>query len=706
MQSRNMGALRTVYSNRMILSFTKTRFNSTSALLLHPFTLKWRFPWNLRYMVQRTIQSSTLRHDEDFKHGSNLNSSDGDELGSSCRDEKRGVWSIYDPVADKVLTTRSVGDTRSREEESCSEDESPMTLSSFDSAGGISPEKPVNRPKNVEDQSVSGDGTPKRCSGYHSRGEESALKRSSSVVKNLDKETNRVSSGSSVSGRGTILKKKKGKSKIQWVCSDCGESFYQWWGICPSCMGKLVQFSQSETIEDKPRGFEVTENAVRSWLPHKTGDMNPQRLTDVRKGLNQSQWRIPLSGLFGTEVARVLGGGLVPGSLVLFGGDPGVGKSTLLLQIAADLAEGGGFGRPGCVVYVSGEESVEQIGSRADRMLIGTEELFLYSGTDVEDILEKILPLEPRALIVDSIQTVYLQGVTGNAGGLSQVKDCTSLLLRFAKRTNVPVLLIGHVTKTGDIAGPRVLEHIVDVVLYMEGEKHSSHRLLRSVKNRYGSTDELGVFEMTQSGLQAVSNPSEIFLSEQHFNSEVLAGLAVAVIVDGSRTFLIEVQALCLSSSSAARHVNGLESSRADMIIAVLTKQAGLKLQDNAIFLNVVSGVRLTETAGDVAIALAVCSSFLECPIPNDIAFIGEVGLGGELRAVPRMEKRVISVAKLGYKKCVVPKSTEKLLAALELEGMIVLGCSNLKEVINTVFQPEPLEAIQAQLPFSLSSEL
>lgn len=267
-----------------------------------------------------------------------------------------------------------------------------------------------------------------------------------------------------------------------------------------------------------------------------------------------------------------------------------------------------------------------------------------------------------------------------------QVKECTSALLRFAKKTNIPVLLAGHVTKSGDIAGPRVLEHIVDAVLYMEGEKFSSYRLLRSVKNRFGSTDELGVFEMSQLGLQAVSNPSKIFLSEQHSDSEFLAGLAVAVIMDGSRSFLIEIQALCVSGSTVSRHVNGIQASRADMIISVLMKQAGLKLQENAIFLNVVSGVALTETAGDLAVAAAICSSFLEFPIPNSIAFIGEIGLGGELRMVSRMEKRVSTVAKLGYRKCIVPKSAEKSLATLGFEQMEFIGCKNLKEVINVVF--------------------
>ncbi|KAI6671856.1 hypothetical protein NL676_006741 [Syzygium grande] len=483
---------------------------------------------------------------------------------------------------------------------------------------------------------------------------------------------------------------KKGKKKGCWVCSDCGYTDGQWWGSCRSCRsaGTMKQFAVEENGggSEKVRGFEVSENVVRSWMPQRAGEVRPLRLTDVNRGLNQLEWRIPLYGPFGEEVSRVLGGGLVPGSLILVGGDPGVGKSTLLLQMAAMIAEGRDLGRSAPVVYVSGEESVEQIGSRADRLSIGTEELYLYSSTDIEDILEKIQVLSPRALIIDSIQTVYLKGVAGSAGGLSQVKECTSALLRFAKKTNIPVLLIGHVTKSGEIAGPRVLEHIVDVVLYLEGEKHSTHRLLRSVKNRFGSTDELGVFEMSQLGLEVVLNPSEILLSEDHSESEVMAGLAVAVVMDGSRTFLLEIQALCLSSSTVSRQVNGIQGSRADMIISVLVKQAGLKLQENAIFLNVVSGVTLTETSGDLAIAAAICSSFLEFPIPSGVAFIGEIGLGGELRVVPRIEKRVHTVAKLGYKMCIVPRSAEKALASSSFGDMVILGCRNLKEVINTVF--------------------
>ncbi|GER46956.1 DNA repair protein radA-like protein [Striga asiatica] len=457
--------------------------------------------------------------------------------------------------------------------------------------------------------------------------------------------------------------RKKGKVRSVFVCESCGYSDGQWWGSCRECgmTGTMKRYTVESAQEKKGTGTLVPENLERSWLPKEAA---PIRLSDVSNPIEESNWRIPLHGVFGAEVERVLGGGLVPGSLVLVGGDPGVGKSTLLLQIAALIGEGDDADVPSRVLYVSGEESVEQIANRADRLHIRTEELFLHSNTDIEDILEQAQPLSPKALIIDSIQTVYLNGVTGSAGGSTQVKECTSALLRFAKKTNIPVLLvgpnlksalnpvvIGHVTKSGEIAGPRLLEHIVDV-----GEKLSSHRLLRSVKNRFGSTDELGVFKMSESGLQGVSNPSEMFLGEQRSNSDYLAGLAVAVIMDGSRAFLIEVQALCVAGSSALRQWNGIQGSRADMIISVITKQAGLKLQDNAIFLNVVSGFSLTETAGDLAIAAA-------------ISFIAEIDLSGELRMVPQMEKRINTLAKLGYKKCIVPKYAENLFAGVNLQA-------------------------------------
>ncbi|GFZ04216.1 DNA repair protein RadA-like protein [Actinidia rufa] len=542
--------------------------------------------------------------------------------------------------------------------------------------------------------------------------------------------------------------RKKRKSKTAWVCSRCWNSDVQWWGTCQHC--KSVGTLMKVAVYDggKTSGYEVSEKVVRSWLPQQQlGELVPLRLTDVNRGINQTDWRIPLVGPFGTEVARVLGGGLVLGSLVLVGGDPGVGKSTLLLQIAGMIAEGHTFDKPAPVVYVSGEESVEQIGNKADRMRIGTEELYLYSSTDIEDILEKIQPLSPRALIVDSIQTVYLRGVTGSAGGLPQVKECTSALLRFAKKTSIPVLLaytLPHEpSPSPSLSLPRHVHHNphstttrrhilillhqpLSIIVYsllgfelnhyfcvFQNDMERSIHLIAyfdPVKNRFGSTDEvwasgacaylgmgpvnplmlerhccqLGVFEMAQSGLQAVSNPSEMFLSEQPSDSDPLAGLAVAAIIYGSRTFLIEIQA-------GIRYYYG----------KVLKKQAGVKLQNNVIYLNVFSGVTLTETSGDLAIAAAICSrhvfcyllhlyalqnNFLEFPIPNSVAFIGEIGLGGELRPVPRMEKRVNTVTKLGYKKCIVPKSSEKSLAALGVEGTTIVGCRNLKDMINTVF--------------------
>ncbi|KAG2295613.1 hypothetical protein Bca4012_002985 [Brassica carinata] len=494
------------------------------------------------------------------------------------------------------------------------------------------------------------------------------------------------------SGRGwdpgeVVMNKKKGKVKTSWVCESCGHSEGQWWGSCRACnkVGTMRRFSEGPESRASGGGG-GSEGAGLAWLPEQ-GVAQPLKLSSVIDGITHQQWRISLPGLFGNEVGRVLGGGLAPGSLILIGGDPGIGKSTLLLQIASIIADGNDLAQPAPVLYVSGEESVDQIGSRADRMKIETDELYLFSSSDLQDILTKAHRLSPRALIIDSIQTVYLKEVTGSAGGLTQVKECTSTLLRFAKKSNVPVFLVGHVTKAGDIAGPRVLEHIVDVVLYMEGEEHSTYRLLRSVKNRFGSTDELGVFEMSQAGLEVVSNPSGIYLSQQNTDSDVLAGLAVAVVMDGSRSFLIEVQALCATGSTVSRHVNGVQASRADMIIAVLMKQAGLRIQESGIFLNVANGMALSETAGDLAIAAAICSSFLEFPIPHGVAFIGEIGLGGEIRTVPRMEKRVSTVAKLGFTKCVVPKSVEKSLKSLGLKEIEIIGCKNLKELINSVFR-------------------
>ncbi|KAL6996371.1 hypothetical protein U1Q18_006500 [Sarracenia purpurea var. burkii] len=535
MQVSDMRALRALYAHHLRNMSAQKRPPSPLALLSCKSSQNPNFSRQFRYLPKRTIHSTTHR----FGKESSVEAADVPDSWSSSsnswdssHDSSRNatdpsVSTVYDPLSGRLVTRRR----RSK-------------------LGAEYQESELNN------------GDENRSSSSSSNHEDDSKDRIYGSVRRWN-----LKGGS----EAFVGNRKKGKTKVSYICSNCGNSDGQWWGMCRACgsSGTLTRFVEGVYDGGKTSGFEVSEKLVRSWLPQKPTETVPLRLTDVNRGINQLNWRIPLSGLFGNEVARVLGGGLVPGSLVLVGGDPGIGKSTLLLQIAAIIAEGHDFGEPAPVVYVSGEESVEQIGNRADRMRIGAEELFLYSNTDIEEILDKIQPLSIRALIVDSIQTVYLKGVTGSAGGLPQVKECTSALLRFAKKTNIPVLLIGHVTKSGDIAGPRVLEHIVDVVLYMEGEKHSSHRLLRSVKNRFGSTDELGVFEMSESGLQAVSNPSEIFLSEQQSDSDISAGLAVAAIMDGSRTFLIEIQALCVPGSSVSRQVNGVQASRADMIISV-----------------------------------------------------------------------------------------------------------------------------------------
>nr|CAB3467026.1 unnamed protein product [Digitaria exilis] len=536
-------------------------------------------------------------------------------------------WSVFDPVAGRIFVQGSPPHSSSTTAAAAAEEEEEEEKEDDD-----------DEEEDGEDGEVAGEQPPVKKPAT-ARGAKAQTSWSSVVAARKP------------AGKGV-------KEKFTYVCSNCKEAEGQWWGTCPHCsaVGTMDKYvvGPAGPVPVAADASAVGSGRVErsSWIPQKSKEMVPQSLQEVNKGVNRAAWRIPLSGSFGMEISRVLGGGIVPGSLILVGGDPGVGKSSLMLQLASNILEGFKVEESSPVVYVSGEESIEQIGNRADRMSIASSKLYLYSGTDIE------------------------------------VKECTSALLRFAKLTNIPVFLIGHVTKSGDIAGPRLLEHIVDVVLYMEGERCSSHRLLRSVKNRFGSTDELGVFEMAEFGLQAVLNPSQMFLTEHDSDSEIMAGLAVAVILDGSRTFALEVQALCVSGSHRSGQVVGIPSKRADVIISVLMKQAGLKLQDSGIFLNVVSGIELTETAGDLAIAASICSSFLEFPIPNDVAFIGEIGLGGELRTVPRMDKRVMAIAKLGYKKCVVPKTSEKLLKPLNLDIEIV-ACSNLKQFINAIFRPQ-----------------
>jgi DNA repair protein RadA/Sms len=354
-----------------------------------------------------------------------------------------------------------------------------------------------------------------------------------------------------------------------------------------------------------------------------------------------------------SEFNRVLGGGIVPGSLVLIGGDPGIGKSTLLLQVAGMVAQGGGG-----VLYVSGEESVPQMKLRAQRLGIYGEGLYLLPETALESILEQAQELQPRLMVVDSIQTVYIEGLTSAAGSLSQVRECTWRLMQWAKRAGVPVFLVGHVTKDGAIAGPHVLEHMVDVVLYLEGERFSSYRLLRGVKNRFGSTNEVGVFEMRDRGLVEVANPSQFFLSQRAAGT---IGSVIVPTLEGTRPLLVEIQALTSPTSFGMprRTANGVDFNRLLLLTAVLTRRAGVPLSSEDVIVNVIGGIKISEPAADLGIALAIGSSFRGIRVAPTLVAIGEVGLSGELRAVSQLERRLSEAAKLGFKACILSASAQ-----------------------------------------------
>ncbi|MGD2040021.1 MAG: DNA repair protein RadA, partial [Anaerolineae bacterium] len=354
------------------------------------------------------------------------------------------------------------------------------------------------------------------------------------------------------------------------------------------------------------------------------------------------------------ELARVLGGGIVPGSVVLVGGDPGIGKSTLLLQVSALLAA------TGPVLYVSGEESAQQIKMRADRLDLQGSALFVVSEVSLDQILAHIDQIKPRLVVIDSIQAVSSEALESAAGTVSQVKACATALLRQAKTQGIPIFLVGHVTKSGSIAGPRVLEHIVDAVLYLEGDRFHAHRLLRSVKNRFGSTNEVGVFEMTEQGMTEVTNPSEAFLAERLPDA---AGSAIAVTMEGTRPILVEIQALASTTSFGLprRTANGVDVNRLLLLVAVLSKRVGLRLFDQDVFVNVVGGLRVNEPAADLAIALAIASSFQNVALPSDLAAVGEVGLSGELRAVGHLSRRLNEAAKLGFSRCIAPATHRRL---------------------------------------------
>jgi len=405
------------------------------------------------------------------------------------------------------------------------------------------------------------------------------------------------------------------------------------------------------------------------------GTSRPLRLAEI-EGEGDDRLPLPIE-----EFARVLGGGVVPGSLVLVGGDPGIGKSTLLLQMALVMAQGGS------VLYVSGEESERQIKSRVARLMKegqAPDDLYLLTETALEAVLDHIEVLGPRLVVVDSIQTMHVPEIDSGAGSISQVRECASRLQMVAKGSGVAIFLVGHVTKEGAIAGPKVLEHIVDTVLYLEGDSFHTYRLLRSVKNRFGATTEVGVFEMGTSGMVEVPNPSEAFLAERMVNAP---GSAIAVTMEGTRPLLVEIQGLTSTSSFGhpRRTANGVDFNRLLLTIAVLTRRVGLQLMDQDVFVNVVGGLRVNEPAADLAVAAAIASSVRDRPLPADLALIGEVGLSGELRAVPQMPARLREAAKLGFRRVVVPKRVRS--DDILPEGMQVIPVRSAGEALATVLK-------------------
>jgi DNA repair protein RadA/Sms len=432
------------------------------------------------------------------------------------------------------------------------------------------------------------------------------------------------------------------KTQVFYQCTSCGKKSLKYMGKCPACgewntMEEVVEAPEPK-VAARPMGG-VAATSFRS---------TPQRLREVSTDAEE-RYLVPVA-----EFSRVLGGGIVPGSITLISGDPGVGKSTLLLSIAAMIAE-----TIGRVLYVSGEESSRQIKMRAERMAVNAEELFLVTETSLEAIFEHIQAVQPRMVIVDSIQTTYSEDKPSSAGTVTQIRECATRLQMLAKTTGVSVFLVGHVTKEGTIAGPRVLEHIVDTVLYLEGDPIYSYRLLRSVKNRFGATNEVGVFEMRGNGMVEVPNPSEAFLAERMATA---SGSAIVVTMEGTRPLLVEVQALASPTSypNPRRTANGIDSNRLQLLIAVLSRRVNLRLAEQDVFVNVVGGMAIDEPAADLGVAIAIASSLWDRSVPADLTIIGEVGLSGELRSVSQLTARLREAAKLGFKRCLIPKSARR----------------------------------------------
>ena len=427
------------------------------------------------------------------------------------------------------------------------------------------------------------------------------------------------------------------KNKTVFVCNECGYESGKWLGKCPACNSWNTFFEQ-KVVESKNKAGAIAKEKTK---PQKLNTYEAKETIRTSTGFD--------------ELDRVLGGGLVKGSLILLGGEPGIGKSTLILQICNKVK---GEGK---VLYVSGEESAEQIKLRADRLGINNEDILFLGETDIDIVNEAIVEVNPKLVIIDSIQTMYSDELTAAAGSVSQVREITSQVMRICKSRNITTIIIGHVTKEGNIAGPRVLEHMVDTVLYLEGERYFSYRILRGVKNRFGSTNEIGMFEMREEGMCEITNPSDVLISEREDNP---AGSCIVACMEGTRPMLVELQALTTQSvfGFPKRTANGIDFNRLAILIAVIEKKTGLSLGSQDVYVNVVGGLRLNEPSVDLGIIMVVSSIYKNKPISKDCVIIGEVGLTGEVRRVNMIEKRIKEAEKLGFKKCIIPESNKKLL--------------------------------------------
>jgi len=453
------------------------------------------------------------------------------------------------------------------------------------------------------------------------------------------------------------------KTKSVYVCQNCGADSPKWIGKCPSCGEWNSYVEEIVSKDNSPKislgGLEITKQ-------------KPVRLNEVE---TSEESRIDTSC---NELNRVLGGGLVPGSLVLIGGEPGIGKSTLVLQVVLNL-------KGKRTLYVSGEESVKQLKLRAERLKFENPDCYIVSETSLEQIFVHIQNVQPDVVIVDSIQTVSTEMIESSPGSVSQVRECAAHLLKFCKTTSTPVLLIGHINKEGSIAGPKVLEHIVDTVLQFEGDQHYMYRILRSIKNRFGSTSELGIFEMQQNGLREVSNPSELLLSQNH---EGLSGVAIASAIEGVRPFLIEVQALVSSAAygTPQRSSTGFDLRRLNMLLAVLEKRAGFKIAQKDVFLNIAGGIKVNDPAIDLAVISAILSSNVDIAIEKHVCVAGEVGLSGEIRPINRIEQRILEAEKLGFKKMIMPEYNLKSLNLSKL-NIELIQVKKVEEAFRMLFK-------------------